>query len=196
MPDLRHLSDPELQALLDEALGASATRQAQEHLRVCRECARRMQTQARLFAAIETWDDALPPHDLAPRVVQQLRHRRTPLGLSLATAFQAGLAGLLLVLGWPLVEPLLSSVNPPVIPGFEPELSEALTVQAGELASAGQAALEQASASLEAWLGMAAQWMSLWPAVVAAALLLAVLGNSILLAGHGAGARRIRPRRA
>jgi len=49
--------------------------------------------------------------------------------------------------------------------------------------------------SADAWLRLAPQWMTLSPAIVAGALLVAVLGNSILLAGDAAGRRSVRPRR-
>jgi len=60
---------------------------------------------------------------------------------------------------------------------------------------AAEAALQPLLDSLDEWLRVTPEWMTLSPAIVAGALLVAVLGNSILLAGDASGWRRIRPRR-
>jgi hypothetical protein len=165
------------------------------HLAACGVCSRRAAARAGLFAALETWEETPPSRDLAPGIVQRLSHRRMPLGLSLATAVQAGLALLIAALAWPLVEPVFSSLRLPTVPGLEMGFSETLTTQAEGLFLAAEAALQPLLDSADAWLRMAPQWVTLSPAIVAGALLVAVLGNSILLAGDAAGRRSVRPRR-
>jgi hypothetical protein len=194
-PDTAHLSDLKIQALLDDALQGETARAARAHLSACADCARRVEAQAALFAALESWEESPPPHDLAPWIVQRLAHRRIPFGLSVATAVQAGLALLIVVLAWPLVVDLFSSVPLPTIQGFDLGLSETLAVQAGALVAEAQAAVLPLLDSADAWLRLAPQWMALSPAIVAGALLVAVLGNSILLAGDASGRRTVRPRR-
>jgi hypothetical protein len=195
MTETNHLSDMEIEALLDDALEGGAAREARVHLAACGVCSRRAAARAGLFAALETWEETPPSRDLTPGIVQRLSHRRMPLGLSLATAVQAGLALLIAALAWPLVEPVFSSLRLPTVPGLEIGFSETLTTQATGLFLAAEAALQPLLDSADAWLRMAPQWMTLSPAIVAGALLVAVLGNSILLAGDAAGRRSVRPRR-
>ena len=195
MAEAGHLSDLEIEALLDGALEGGAAREARAHLAACGVCSRRAAARARLFAAIEAWEETPPSRDLMPGIVQELSHRRMPLGLSLATAVQAGLALLIAVLAWPLVAPAFSSLQLPTIPGLELGFSETLSTQAEELLIAAAAALQPFFDSADSWVRLAPQWMTLSPAIVAVALLLAVLGNSILLAGDAAGRRSVRPRR-
>jgi len=195
MTETKHLSDLEIEALLDEALEAGAAREARAHLAACGACSRRTAARARLFAALETWEESPPSYDLTPGIVRRLSHRRMPLGLSLATAVQAGLALLIAVLAWPLVAPVFSSLQIPTIPGLELGFSATLAAQAEGLLLASEAALQPLLDSADAWLRMAPQWMTLSPAIVAGALLVAVLGNSILLAGDAAGRRSVRLRR-
>src|SRR3989304_1328712 len=90
MTEANHLSDLEIEALLDGALEGGAAREARAHLAAWGACARRVAARARLFAALETWEDTPPSRDLTPGIVQQLSYRRTPLGLSLAPAGPAG----------------------------------------------------------------------------------------------------------
>jgi hypothetical protein len=195
MTEAKHLSYLEIEALLDDALEGGVAREARAHLAACGACSRRAAARASLFAALETWEETPPSRDLSPGIVQRLSHRRMPLGLSLATAVQAGLALLIAALAWPLVEPVFSSLRLPTIPGFEMGFSESLATQAEGLLLAGEAALQPLLDSADAWLRMAPQWMTLSPAIVAGGLLVAVLGNSILLAGDAAGRRSVRPRR-
>ena len=195
MTEARHLSDMAIQDLLDEALSASQAAEARRHLGACRSCARRVEARRRLFAALETWEDSPPPHDLAPGVVRALGHRTTPRSLRVATAVQAGLAVLIIVLAWPLVANLVGNVQLPTSLSLDPAWTEALAGESAAVVATAEAMLKQLSDSADAWLSLAAAWMTLWPAIVAGALLLAVLGNSILLAGDGAGMRRVRARR-
>jgi hypothetical protein len=195
MTEAKHLSYLEIEALLDDALEGGVAREARAHLATCGACSRRAAARASLFAALETWEETPPSRDLSPGIVQRLSHRRMPLGLSLATAVQAGLALLIAALAWPLVEPVFSSLRLPTIPGLEMGFSESLATQAEGLLLAGEAALQPLLDSADAWLRMAPQWMTLSPAIVAGGLLVAVLGNSILLAGDAAGRRSVRPRR-
>jgi hypothetical protein len=193
--ETKHLSDLEIEALLDEALEGRAGRAAHAHLAVCAECERRATARADLFAALESWEDSPPSRDLAPGIVRRLSQRRIPFGLSVATALQAVLALFIAAIAWPLVADLLSSVPLPAIPGAGPGASEILTAQLGELVNSSQAALQPFLDAADAWLRLAPRWMALSPAIVAGALLVAVLGNSILLAGDATGRRGIRPRR-
>lgn len=186
MRDAGHLSDLEIQALLDDALDAAEVKEARLHLAACRGCARRVEAQSRLFTAIESWGDAPPPHDLALRVVRSLADRRTPVGLQLATLVEAGLAILLIALAWPVLTTPLASVTLPTIAGIGTLLPD-LLAGLSEAIVASEALLHQASASMEAWLPLAREWMTLWPAIIAGALLVAILGNSILFG--------VRPRR-
>jgi hypothetical protein len=195
MTEAEHLSDIDIQSLLDEALEPAAARRARQHIADCEGCARRLEAQAHLFAAIESWGVTSPDHDLTPVIVERLAHRRTPVGLRVATAVEAGLALLITLLAWPLVGALFTSLQLPTIPGLELGATEELAAQVDAWFAAGEAALQQVSVSIDAWLRLAPQWMALWPAIVAGALLLAVLGNSILLAGETGGRSGIRPRR-
>jgi anti-sigma factor RsiW len=86
--------------LLDGALDDGAAQAARAHLAACAGCARRLEVQARLFAEIESWEEAAPPQDLGPRVLAALRTPAVPVGLRWAAALQAAwfyLRGL----GWP-----------------------------------------------------------------------------------------------
>jgi hypothetical protein len=185
----------EIEALLDNALQGEAARTARAHLAACGDCARRAQAQAALFTALESWVDSPPPHDLAPAIMGRLAHRAIPVGLSVATAVQAGLALLIVILAWPLVASLTSAIPLPLIPGVEGGLTEALAEQAGVLMTAAQGTLQPLLDSADAWLRQAPQLIALSPAVIAGALLFAVLGNSILLAGGASGRTTSRPRR-
>lgn len=194
MTEARHLSDLEIQDWLDEALRGEAAAVARAHLATCRDCARRAEAQAVLFAAIESWGETPPSRDLAPEVVRRLSQRKVPFSLSVATAVQAALALLIAVLAWPLVANLLSTVPLPAIP--EPDLGalEVLAMQLGDPVASLQAALQSVMDTADAALAMARPSIVFAPAVIAGALLIAVLGNSILLAGDRSG-RTIRPRR-
>jgi hypothetical protein len=193
--EAEHLSDWELDGLLDGALEAEVARAAHAHLTVCVECSRRATERAGLFAALETWEDTPPSRDLAPGIVRRLSQRRVPFGLSVATAVQAALVLLIAAIAWPLVANLISSVPVPAIPGVGLGASEMLTAQLGELVTSSQAALQPLLDAADTWLRLAPQWLALSPAIVAGALLVAVLGNSILLAGDATGRRGVRPRR-
>jgi len=192
MAETGHLSDLDIQALLDKAIDGRASRVARAHLAGCRECRRRVEVQARLFAAIETWEEVAPAHDITPAVVRSLKGQRTPKGLRAATAVQAGLAVIITVMAWPVLARLLSSFQAPSLPaldlawlgGFAAQVQESLRF------------VEALSGSLGSWLPIAPPAMALWPAIIAGALLLAILGNSILLAGDESGRRRIQPRRS
>jgi hypothetical protein len=203
MTEIAHLSDLEIQGLLDDALRGEGAAAARAHLATCRDCTRRVRAQSALFAAIESWEETPPSRDLAPEVVRRLSQRRIPFGLSVATAVQAALALLIAVLAWPLVAGLFSTVPLPAVPAVDLGALEVLALQLGELVASSQTALQPVIDSADVWLNLAPQWialripegMALAPAIVAGALLVAVLGNSILLAGDGTG-RTIRPRRS
>src|SRR3990170_3297078 len=92
MADSPHLPDREIHLLLDGALDERAAQAARAHLAACASCALRLETQARLFAAIESWEETPPAHDLVPRVLAGLRPPATPVGLNWAVALQAGVA--------------------------------------------------------------------------------------------------------
>jgi hypothetical protein len=112
----------------------------------------------------------------------------------LATAAEAGLAALLVALAWPLLTAPLASLTLPTIAGLRTVVPDALAGLA-DAAVVLEALLRQASGALEPWGPMAREWMALGPAIVAGALIVAILGNSILLAGDSAGRRGNRPRR-
>lgn len=195
MTEPSHLSDLDIQALLDKALDPREARQARAHLATCGDCARRAEAHAGLFAAIEAWADSDPPHDLAPGVLRALTQRATPIGLRVATVLQAGLAVLIVALAWPLVAGLFASFRLPALPGFDLSFSESISAQAQGAIVAFEAASQQLSVSADTWLRLAPQWATLWPAILAGAVLAAIVGNSILLAGRAPGARAARPRR-
>jgi hypothetical protein len=196
MIEAKHLSDLEIQGLLDGDLDDGEARRARAHLAACRGCSGRFEVQASLFAAIESWDDSPPTHDLTPEILERLTERRMPFGLSVATAVQAGLALVIGVLVWPLVGPLFPALTLPTTPALELALSETLAAPAEGLVASAEAALQHLSISADAWLRLTSQWLRLWPAIVAGALLVAVLGNSILLAGDAAGRRSVGTRRS
>src|SRR3970040_2501482 len=85
MTETKHLSDLEIEALLDDALEGGAAREARAPLAACGACSRRAAARASLFAALGTWEETPPSRDLTPGIVQRLSHRRMPLGLSLVT---------------------------------------------------------------------------------------------------------------
>src|SRR3972149_4778210 len=90
MTETRHVSDLEIEALLDDALEGGAAREARAHLAACGACPRAARPRASLFAALGTWEEPPPSRNLTPGVVQRLAYRRMPLVLSLATAVPAG----------------------------------------------------------------------------------------------------------
>jgi anti-sigma factor RsiW len=190
-----HLSDVEIQSLLDGALHQAAARAADAHLAVCPHCAARFEVQTRLHAAIASRVDAPPPHDLAPRVLAALRPSETPLVLRWASALQAALALLILALGWPLVASLTQNLRVPAEFSLVQGGIEALSAEVFVLSDAVEAMALSLFASAHAWLRTSPEWLALWPAVVAGAAFVAVVGNSILLTGSAAGSAAARPRR-
>jgi len=185
----------EIQALLDGGLDGSAARAARAHLATCAKCARRLEAQTRLFAEIESWEEAEPPHDLAPRVLAALRSPSTPIGLRWAAALQAGLVLLIVSLAWPLVTNLAQSLRLPSVWFPATSAIEAWLAETSALTAALEASLLALPDSAAAWLRLAPNWIAIWPAVVAGAALAAVVGNSILLSGNATSSRAARARR-
>ena len=187
MADSPHLPDREIHLLLDGALDERAAQAARAHLTACASCALRLETQARLFAAIESWEETPPAHDLVPRVLAGLRPPATPVGLSWAVALQAGVALLIAALLWPLVAGLAQSIRLPAIPA--PGLIETWLAETSSWTASIEASLLDSLNSAQAWLRMPPDWIAIWPLVVAGAALVAVVGNSILLSRSAAGSR-------
>jgi anti-sigma factor RsiW len=195
MADTPHLVDMEIQALLDGGLAGSAARAARSHLATCARCARRLEAQARLFAEIESWEEAAPPHDLEPRVLAALRPPSTPIGLRWAAALQAGLVLLIVALAWPVVTSLAQSLNLPSLWVPTTSTVEAWLAETSAFTAALEASLQALPGSAAAWLRLAPNWIAIWPAIVAGAGLAAVVGNSILLSGNATSSRAARARR-
>jgi len=103
MSDSHHLLDSEIQSFLDGDLGERAAHAARAHLAACPRCTLRLEAQARLFAAIESWEEVPPKHNLVPRVLSALQPSATPVGLRWAAVVQAGAALLILILAWPIL---------------------------------------------------------------------------------------------
>jgi len=183
MTDSHHLPDSEIQSLLDGALGERAALAARAHLALCPGCAHRLEAQARLFAAIESWEEAPPEHDLVPRVLRALEPPATPVGLRWAAVVQAAAALLMLVLAWPLLAGFAQGVRLPSISPLVPGAVEMWLAQTSELAASMEALSLDMIRSAQAWFGMTPDWLAIWPPVVASAAIVAILGNSILLAG-------------
>jgi hypothetical protein len=192
MPDRFHLSEAEIEALLDGALTPDETRRARQHVATCAECGRRLEAAERLFLAIESWEEVPVPGDFSPEVVRSLR-QNLPVGLRVATAVQAGLVLVILLTAWPVIAALLPPLAIPRLPDLEVGLLPALGAQARAWLVSAWASGQHLQASLDRLTRLAPSWVGLWPAIVAAAALAAVVGNSILLAGRAAD--RPRPRR-
>ena len=195
MAETAHPPDLEIQALLDGGLDDRAERAARSHLATCAACARRLQAQARLFARIESWEEAAPPHDLAPLVLDALHTPAVPVGLRWATALQAGLVLLVVALGWPLIAGLARNVR---LPSLALPTMHAIGVWLGEssaLIAALRASLLPSPDTAGGWLRLAPNEIAIWPAVVAGAALVALVGNSILLSGTAGNPPVARARR-
>ncbi len=195
MVETAHLPDLEIQALLDGELDEHAARAARTHLAMCAKCARRLAAQARFFARIESWEEAVPPHDLAPRVLDVLHTPATPVGLRWAAVLQAGLVLLIIALGWPLLTGLAQSVHLPSV-GLPATINiEGWLAELAAFTMALEASILALPDSAAAWLRLAPDWIAIWPAVVAGAALVAVVGNSVLLSGTATNSRIVRVRR-
>ncbi|HMK08738.1 MAG TPA: hypothetical protein VK449_06860 [Anaerolineales bacterium] len=191
MAESPHLSDYDLEALLDQHLDPTAERAARLHLEGCRDCRRRAEMLGRLFSAIQGWEQVDPPHDLTSTVVESLRREKAPGGLRAVTV-QAGVAVMLMVLAWPTAVRFLSSLSRPPLPVLDLTWIDRI----GGQGEAWLRAADRLWGAAGVWLRLATPAVPMWPAVLAAGLLLAVLGNSILLAGGQGGRRRIETRRS
>ncbi len=195
MAEKFHLPDLEIQALLDGALDDGAARAARAHLATCAGCTRRMEAEARLFAEIESWEEATPPHDLAPRVLTGLRTPAVPVGLRWAAALQAGLVLLVVALGWPFIAGNAQHLRLPsiLLPGAG--TMEAWLEGASTWIPALKASLLLMPDSAAIWLRTVPNGIAIWPALAGVAVLVALVGNSILLWGAAGSPRAARPRR-
>jgi hypothetical protein len=195
MSDSHHLPDSEIQSLLDGALGERAAHAARAHLAACPRCTLRLEAQARLFAAIESWEEVPPKHNLVPRVLSALQPSATPVGLRWAAVVQAGAALLILILAWPILAGFAQGARLPSMWPLAPGEVEVWLAQMSELAASMEALSLDLIDSAQAWLRMTPDWLAIWPLVVAGAAIAAILGNSILLAGSAAGPQAARARR-
>lgn len=184
MSEIRHLTDDEIQQLLDGALSAGEAAGARQHLVGCRACARRLEAAAELFATIESWDDRPPSRDLSAAVTRLLKPASRQAGWRLATGLQAAVALAAIVIGWPLIAQLAipMDLSPLLVvdrAAFDTWPAE-LAAYAASLEPSALLALDQA----EAWVGSAASASAWWPALLAAAAA-AIVGNSLLLTRAG-----------
>lgn len=190
----QHLTETELHALLDGALDPTVAHNARSHLNSCRACSEHLAEAERLFAAIEGWQDIPLRRDLSPVIVAAIAPAPAPVGLRVATAMQAGIAALLLLLAWPLAEALLSTLQVPMVPFLPPGTAEMAAAQLADALLGAQADLAANLAFAAGALRDLPGWLSTWPLLVGGALALAVVGNSILLGGarnHAAATRRL-----
>jgi hypothetical protein len=193
-PEGPHLTEIELHLVLDDGLDPAARRAARGHLDRCRACSERLAQAARLFAAIESWEELPLRRDLSAAVLASIAPPRAPVGLRVATMVQAGVAALVLIAAWPLSEALLSTIQVSTVSFLPPDIVEtALAQLAGAVLTAQMdvaANLSLAADSLRSVPG----WLSMWPLLVGGALALAAIGNSVLLGGtrnQAAAARRL-----
>lgn len=179
----RHLTDIEFESLLDSALEADAARIAAAHLDHCRACRGRLEGRARLFEAIEAWEEQPIPRDLAARIMTSLSPAPAPLGLRVATVVQAGVVVLIAAVLWPLAERVLTSVRIPVGPIVTPESIGMVVAQLSEPVLLARAQVLDSISALAGGLRATPGWVSAWPLVIAGAVAVFVVGNSILLRG-------------
>ena len=195
MADPHHLPDIGIQSLLDGALDERAADAARAHLAACPICTRRLEAQARLFAAIESWEEAPPEHDLVSRILTALHPPAPPVGLRWAAVVQAGVALLVLALAWPLITGLAQDVRVPSVWPLPSGAAELWLAQASVLAASFAALSLDLIDSAQAWFRMTPNRLAIWPLVVAGAAFVAIVGNSILLGGSAAGSHAARARR-
>jgi len=93
MDELGHLSDERLNEYLDGVLSSRALSQADEHLRDCETCTRRLDEIAELFVTLDGLPEIHLRKDLAPQIVETLRSRSTvPSASTWKSTWRLGLA--------------------------------------------------------------------------------------------------------
>jgi anti-sigma factor RsiW len=194
-----HLTDENLNELLDHALDAHAQAVAGAHLAGCQACSARLDSMRALFARLEALPDIAIERDLSVSVVEALRQaapaplpaaRRAPRMAGLIFAGQAALAAILLAFAWPVAASFASQVNLP----FATLGLTRIVSELGELLAEAPMIIAQPPRSwtmLFDWLasapaalnGLLPAWLSPLQValIVAAAGGLWLLGNAVIL---------------
>ena len=97
---MNHLTEPQLNEYLDEALSAAKRRQVEIHLSECPDCRAKLAALQGVFQALAALPEQTLSRDLGPSIQKSLSTSRPALGWRLVLAVQAGLAlGIFLLLG-------------------------------------------------------------------------------------------------
>lgn len=109
---MNHLTESQINEILDNTLRAPDQGAIHKHLSECAECRNKVEALRRLFQALVDVPEENLPHDLAPKVLSLLPEPKIRLGWKLVLAGQAGFAVGITIL---IVTNLLSFVNLPKI---------------------------------------------------------------------------------
>lgn len=188
-----HLADEALLARLDRLLEGEAGIEAEAHLAVCSECRDRERRWVRLFAQIDRAREVPNPPDLAQAVVSRIRTRvQSARGLRSLLLGEIALAlAALAVLGrggWSALESLA------VIPRL-PDLGRLVAPWIAGMTAAVRPDFDWPHPLPRLVLHVPLPSLDLplvgWAALVGGALVVGLIGNSLLLRfGDGAGAAR------
>ncbi len=105
MIEQRHIELDQLQAYLDQELGADEIKLVDRHLAVCPDCEREVEQLRALFLEIENLTDIRLERDLAPAVLKSIRSRKVPsMILGVLPWLQAATTMVLLWFLWPTIQ--------------------------------------------------------------------------------------------
>jgi anti-sigma factor RsiW len=112
MTEQRHVELEQLQAYLDQELGADEIRFVDRHLAACPDCEREIDQLRDLYQQIESLSDVRLERDLVPAVLDSVRPRKVPSGvLDLLPWLQAAATMVLLWFLWPTIQGKLLQMN-------------------------------------------------------------------------------------
>lgn len=112
MTEQRHIEMEQLQAYLDQELGAEEIKRVDRHLAACQECGKEIEQLRALFQEIDGLSDIRLERDLVPAVLNSIRPRKVPAKiLSVLPWLQAASTMVLLGLLWPTIQSKLLQLN-------------------------------------------------------------------------------------
>lgn len=108
---MNHLSDSQLNEYLDDALHPATRQEVEAHLKICENCQARLEELELVFSSLETLEETILSHDLAPRILAGLPHKMDRTWTPAFAAQLGAVLGALLWLSWQISRTL-------VVPGF------------------------------------------------------------------------------